>query len=208
MAVMTRRERDKLIRKDDILKAAMLLFATKGYHDTSMSDIAKGSEYAVGTLYLYFKNKESIYLALFENKMEELLKSVRDAADKAKTAEEKIRVLVETHLFYFLKNIEFFQILSSERSNIFKMAEKVFAKKHIDTVMHYSKYVEEIIKEAEKDNYIAKNLPANKIAYIILGMIRSVCFIYLSGKKDEYIDHQGEADLILRIFLEGVRAKR
>jgi AcrR family transcriptional regulator len=46
--------------KATILQAARAAFAEKGYTDTRMSDIAKRAGIAVGTIYLYFKNKEAI----------------------------------------------------------------------------------------------------------------------------------------------------
>jgi AcrR family transcriptional regulator len=59
---LDRKERDRRLRESDILKAAEHVFATKGYHKAAISDIAQEAQYAVGTIYLYFKNKQELYL--------------------------------------------------------------------------------------------------------------------------------------------------
>ncbi len=54
-----------------MLAAALDLFSEKGYHNVSMHEIAKRAEFAIGTLYKFFKNKEDLYKALMMEKAEE-----------------------------------------------------------------------------------------------------------------------------------------
>jgi AcrR family transcriptional regulator len=61
-----RRQREREQRFTTILKAAETLFAEKGYHQTSMEQIADLAEVSVGTVYFYFKNKEDLLLKLME----------------------------------------------------------------------------------------------------------------------------------------------
>ncbi len=61
---LSRREREKLRHRRQILDAALELFSKKGYHNVSMLEIAKKAEFAIGTLYKFFKNKEALYKAL------------------------------------------------------------------------------------------------------------------------------------------------
>ncbi len=59
-----RREKERLIHRQQILDTALDLFSEKGYHNVSMHEIAGRAEFAVGTLYKFFKNKEALYKAL------------------------------------------------------------------------------------------------------------------------------------------------
>ena len=59
-----RREREKLRQRQEILTAALSLFSKKGYHNVSMQEIAAKAEFAIGTLYKFFKNKEDLYKVL------------------------------------------------------------------------------------------------------------------------------------------------
>ncbi len=61
-----RRERERKERSQAILKAAETLFAREGYHQTSMEQIADLAEVSVGTVYVYFKNKEDLLIQLLD----------------------------------------------------------------------------------------------------------------------------------------------
>ncbi|BDZ69820.1 helix-turn-helix domain-containing protein [Methanobacterium petrolearium] len=65
MSIRDRREREKEQRRNDIINAAEKLFFAKGYDDVSMNDIATEVELSKATLYLYFDNKEELFLPLF-----------------------------------------------------------------------------------------------------------------------------------------------
>lgn len=64
MGIPERKEREKRERKEQILEAARKLFQERGFLNVTMSDIAESAELSIGTLYLYFKNKDDIYAGL------------------------------------------------------------------------------------------------------------------------------------------------
>ncbi|MDL1959743.1 MAG: TetR/AcrR family transcriptional regulator, partial [Deltaproteobacteria bacterium] len=68
---LSRREREKLRHRRQMLAAALDLFSEKGFYNVSMHEIAKRAEFAIGTLYKFFKNKEDLYKALMMEKAEE-----------------------------------------------------------------------------------------------------------------------------------------
>jgi TetR/AcrR family transcriptional regulator len=60
----SRRERERLRQRQEMLAVALRLFSEKGYHNVSMLEIAAEAEFAIGTLYKFFRNKEDLYNAL------------------------------------------------------------------------------------------------------------------------------------------------
>jgi AcrR family transcriptional regulator len=81
---LPRREREKLRQRDELLAAALELFSAKGYHNVSMQEIAEKAEFAVGTLYKFFRDKEDLYKVLIKTKAEEfhtVLKEVLKRSD-------------------------------------------------------------------------------------------------------------------------------
>lgn len=64
MGITERKERERRQRRELVLEAARRLFQERGFLNVTMSDIAEASELSIGTLYLYFKNKEDIYAGL------------------------------------------------------------------------------------------------------------------------------------------------
>lgn len=67
-----RREREREYRLRTILSAAETLFAEKGFHNTSVDEIADQAEVSVGTVYFYFKNKEALLIRLFDESLHRL----------------------------------------------------------------------------------------------------------------------------------------
>ena len=69
MSSTTRRRRavsaeDKSQRRDEIMAAAKEVFARKGFHDTTIADIAKQAGLAYGSIYWYFDSKDELFHAL------------------------------------------------------------------------------------------------------------------------------------------------
>lgn len=64
MGIVERKQREKEKRKEEILEAARKVFQERGFLNVTMGDIAEMAELSIGTLYIYFKNKEDIYAGL------------------------------------------------------------------------------------------------------------------------------------------------
>lgn len=81
MGTSERREREKLKRRNDILDAAREIFFTKGLHATTIDDIARSTELARGTIYLYFETKEEIYATVLMEGLDILQRMIQESFD-------------------------------------------------------------------------------------------------------------------------------
>jgi AcrR family transcriptional regulator len=81
MGTIERREREKLQRREDIVRVARTLFFEKGFRDTTIDEIARAAELARGTIYLYFENKEEIYVTVLEEGLDILQNLVQDSVN-------------------------------------------------------------------------------------------------------------------------------
>ena len=64
MSIKERKDREKIMRKQQIQNAAKELFMLKGFNSTTIEEIAQKAEVSPATIYLYFKNKEELYTSL------------------------------------------------------------------------------------------------------------------------------------------------
>ena len=184
---MNRKERDKQSRETDILEAAIHVFATKGYHKATMSDIAEEAQYAVGTIYLYFKDKQTLYLTLIEKKAQELISTVKEKVSQVKDTGEKIKVLVKEQLLYFEENEDFFRIYFSERDGLRWTIKDKISRSAINKFMKYLDFIAELIRQEQRKGFIKKQLDAKKIAYLLASMMNATVFPWLrdrSSKKE------------------------
>jgi AcrR family transcriptional regulator len=83
LGLKERKDREKENRRDEILKAGERLFIVKGIAVTTMDEIARECELAKGTLYLYFKSKEQLYLEI-------VLRAVTIMCDMAVASQEGV----------------------------------------------------------------------------------------------------------------------
>jgi AcrR family transcriptional regulator len=112
MGATERREREKEARKNHILKAARTLLLKKGLHETTVNQIAKLSELSVGTIYLYYHNKEDIFAALQEEGLEILNRLVSEADAAAATAPEKLKAIAAAYVDFNEKHKSYYDIIT------------------------------------------------------------------------------------------------
>ena len=89
MAATDRKEREKEQRKNAIIDAAEKLFFSRGFDSVSMEEIAKEVELGKGTLYLYFKSKDSLFFAIVSRRWTEFGEALTEKMSRGKTGLEK-----------------------------------------------------------------------------------------------------------------------
>ena len=77
-------------RRKTILRAAVEVFARKGYHGCRIADVAREAGVAYGLVYHYFKNKEELLQLVFETGWGGFMSRIRDAAEASAPLEQKI----------------------------------------------------------------------------------------------------------------------
>ena len=111
---LTRREREKMARRDEIFVTALDLFSEKGYHNVSMHEIARKAEFAIGTLYKFFENKESLYKALVLEQVEKFHNALVQAIEEPGDEIEKLRNYVKAKSEVFTANVKIIRFYFSE----------------------------------------------------------------------------------------------
>ena len=82
-------------RRKTILRAAVEVFARKGYHGCRIADVAREAGVAYGLVYHYFKNKEELLQLVFETGWGGFMSRIRDAAEASAPLEQKIRRIAQ-----------------------------------------------------------------------------------------------------------------
>jgi TetR/AcrR family fatty acid metabolism transcriptional regulator len=89
---------DKQDKRERILRAAVKVFARKGFYATRVSEIAKAAGVADGTIYLYFENKDDVLISLFEDRITRLIGVLEGEMAKIEGFEPRFRRIVELQL--------------------------------------------------------------------------------------------------------------
>ncbi|HOX07019.1 MAG TPA: helix-turn-helix domain-containing protein [Planctomycetota bacterium] len=92
-----RRTRDAAASREAILAAAQHVFAERGFHGARVEEIARTAGVAKGTVFLHFKDKEGLLLALVRQKTETAQKHFAAMAGPGRSARERLEELVTVH---------------------------------------------------------------------------------------------------------------
>jgi AcrR family transcriptional regulator len=112
MGVAERKMREKQRRLNDILDAAEEVFFAGDGMQASMDDVAKKAEVSKGTLYLYFKNKESLYLGIGARANSVVHEMLSAAVTEDKTGMEQVKAISENYYEFAKRYPNYFKIKS------------------------------------------------------------------------------------------------
>lgn len=101
-----------------ILKASAKIFAEKGFHRTSIRDIARATGMSLAGLYYYFRTKEELLFLIQEQCFLTLLLRWEKTADQQEDVRTRIRRFAENHLGFFLQNMCEMKVMSHEDGSL------------------------------------------------------------------------------------------
>lgn len=111
---LPRREREKLRQRQEVLDVALHLFSEKGYHNVSMHEIAKEAEFAIGTLYKFFRNKEDLYKALILQLSDRFHGALTEVIQGEAQEIEKLRAYIRVKGELFRDNVAAIRLYFAE----------------------------------------------------------------------------------------------
>jgi AcrR family transcriptional regulator len=106
-----RRKKERLARRNQILKAARKLFFDKGFKSITIDHIARKAELSKGAVYLYFNSKEEIYIQILLADINKFNQKVNTPLNTQQTASSLLKEFCSNYAKFFLVNRELFRIL-------------------------------------------------------------------------------------------------
>jgi len=116
MSLAKWKEREREQRRNDIIDASRKLLADKDFDEVSMNEIAGEVGLGKGTLYLYFKNKESLYFAVVLRGTRIWAKMVKEEVKKGNSGLEKLILYNNANREFSNKYPDYFRLLYSPTS--------------------------------------------------------------------------------------------
>ena len=201
-----RRERERIRQRQEILAAALWLFSQKGYHNVSMHEIASKAEFAVGTLYKFFKNKEDLYRTLlleqaddFHEVLTRAIEKPGDGVDEVK----KLRRFVEAksnHVRTHAPRIRLFLAEIRGTSNLKDMSgfHNKMRMRHWDNLHKLAAVFEKGIQ----DGCFEPIAPPYHLAVALDSLTSTLLFLWLDAPEDH--PYPEDPDTILNILFKGL----
>jgi AcrR family transcriptional regulator len=197
-----RREREAERRRTEILESAERIFADKGFHLATMEDVARDSEFAVGTLYKVFKSKDELYAAILEEKSAIFGIRCREAIRGDDAPKAKIARYVRARFSLFQEFPAFFSLYYHEtmgtQSRIGARLTPDIAKRYREFRQLLANVFEEGIESGE-----FKHADPVLLTSILEGMIHGYLAEFSQHKEDPDA-HKGDSEILARTLLEGI----
>ena len=181
-----------------ILEASVNVFADHGFHQSTVSQIAKKAGVADGTIYLYFKNKEDILVQIFNYKTKQIFERFREVVDSADNPIEKLRNLIRRHLQEFQQDRNLAVVYLAETRQINRVMEdqiKIMSKMYFDLVA-------EILEQGQQNGNFRTVLHLGLVKRHILGSVDEVISTWLHA--DGKYDLVSMADPLVDLFINGI----
>ena len=185
--------------RNKIMKSAERLFGEKGYYDTSINDIAMKAKVAPGTIYIYFKDKFTLYCYLLNDYSHllrsEIVRKIKELDCKTRREAEKVGML------HFLQTIE-------EHPYIYQIIwESLYIDKNlfIDYYTNFAAHYRKGLDKAYVNNEIGE-WDNEVIAYLLMGIVNFIGLRYVFFKKDR--DLEEVVDEVMKVLDGGLFLKQ
>ena len=199
---LPRRERDKLRQRQEMLEVALDLFSQKGYHNVSMHEIAGKAEFAIGTLYKFFQNKEDLYKALVLEQCERFEDALVQAIDQPEDEVEKLRNYVRTKTDRFRRHLPFVRLFLAESRGVsFNLKAGIneeLRKRYYSFMEKIAAIFDQGIKK-QRFNRIADPF---RLAVALDSVLDASLLLWLDAP--ERYPYPEDPDIVLDIFIKGL----
>ncbi len=153
------------MQREEILAAAAQIFREKGYHATSMQDIAEAVNLQKGSLYHHIRSKEEILASLLDRALDLLIQSMQEVMASPLSIEEKLRAAMRMYADNIAVHSDLAAVLLLEYRNLSPRLRS----RHMGRRDRFEALWRELIRQGMKQG-VFRTLDEKLVALAILGV--------------------------------------
>ena len=201
---LPRREREKLWQRQEMLAAALDLFSEKGYHNVSMHEVAEKAEFAIGTLYKFFRNKEDLYKALIMEKAAEYHHTLSSVLSRQSDVLTILNDYISIKAGIFAGNLATLRLYFAETRGA---SFNIKAGLDQDIQKLYEKLVKQLASVLEKGvrEKVFREVEPYYLAVALEGLTNA--FLFCGLEDPDRHPYEANVSLIRDMFFKGVLAE-
>jgi AcrR family transcriptional regulator len=186
-------------REEQVRAAALRLFKEKGYHATSMRDIANAVGINKGSLYSYIKSKEDLLIPVFERAMGVLLVQIEHiTADPSLPPTERLKRAIHAHVTAVADNLDVLTVYLSEWRQL--------AAESLATNRAQRERYAALFHQILRDGVATGEFRPMDTRIVMLGMIGMCNYLFRWYRPDGRLTPDEVADELIEMIMQGVRA--
>jgi TetR/AcrR family fatty acid metabolism transcriptional regulator len=186
-------------KRERILKAAIRVFARKGFYATRVSEIAKAAGVADGTIYLYFKNKDDVLVSIFDDRIGTLLEVLKAETSGDDPVPHKIRRIVELQLGLLEGQRDLAEVITvnlRQSSRLLKQYAAPLFTQYLDVIAG-------VLERGQAEGSIRKDLHTRTAAIALWGGLDAIALTWALGQGEPSALRRA-ANQFASVFLEGI----
>jgi TetR/AcrR family fatty acid metabolism transcriptional regulator len=196
-----RQEPASLPKRDAILRAAIDVFASRGYFNAQVADVARAAGVAAGTVYLYFRSKDDLLVSIFERTMRETLEEGRHAVATLEDPGERLRRFARLHLGMLGRDRNLAIVFQIELRQSVKFMERFSA----TLLRDYLGEIRAAITDGQQAGVFRADLNTTAAAKMFFGALDEMATNWILSSRRRSLE--ADADLVVDVFLNGARAR-
>ena len=189
----------KKTKRNQIIEAAVEVFAEKGFFNAKVSDVAKKAKVADGTIYNYFNNKDDLLINLFEIKMENILEQFRKNMSKVNDPIEKLKIFVNLHFSIIKSDKKLAEVFQVE----LRQSTKFLKNYHNEKFTEYLNIIADIIDKGKETGFFRKDINTPMIKLMIFGSIDEIARQWILGAEKKFSINEA-ADQVFEVLIGGI----
>jgi len=190
-------------KRNCILDAARRVFSKKGYAEAAVDDVADEAGVAKGTVYLYFKSKEDLYMAVLAGDLRQMSAEARREMERVEGFREKIRAFLRVRLEFSKTHEEFYRIYLAEYGSMFVKAP--ISGELMQLFRANIRHVARVVEEASKRGEI-RPVPAGPVAASLFDISRGLLERRLLNWREFRV--QDEVEFSINLLYAGLARPR
>ena len=175
----------------------MKFFSNKGFHKSTVDEIAAAAWVGKGTVYRRFGDKRALFMTVVDTYLTETLAFVGKAVEAESTPTARLRAFTTAYLEYFTNRSEFFVLIMKELGSFGEEFRESVIRKYLAHV--------DIIEECVKDGIsegVMKDVDTRAAAFALFAMASGALRRWLFSGEAFALEKDGE--VVLEIFMDGM----
>ncbi|MDH3604453.1 MAG: TetR/AcrR family transcriptional regulator, partial [Candidatus Tectomicrobia bacterium] len=185
-----------------IAQAAKEVFAESGYGRATLDEIAQRAGMAKATIYIYYKNKDDLFLQVVEELVNQAIAETAQEAETSKPPLEKLCRIVRGKLAFYEREREFVRIYLNEKQGL-EVAPKDPHKQVLrEMYLQGIEVLEQVLQEG-MDTGVLRPMDSRRLAFFLQEMMSCVLVQRVQGKAST--SWEEDAEQLLDLFLHGAQ---
>ena len=188
-------------KRERILRAAIHLFARRGFFHAQVADVAKAAGVASGTVYLYFRNKDDLLVSIFDRTMAEAIEEGRKALESVTDPIARLDEIARLHLARVGRDRDLAVVCQVELRQSVKFMERFSSTR----LREYLGIIRDAIAAGQQRGVFRDGLKPTIAAKLFFGMLDEMATNWVLSSRRYALE--AESALVVDLFVNGLASR-